>query len=178
MKLIDELKRDEGLRLQSYRCIKGKLTWGYGRNLDDVGLNKAEVEALLKGFVTDSNPNFKIKGETAAKLLDKYGSKQYAEYLLENDMKTAVEEVGKAFPFYHELNEPRKEVLANMVFNMGLPRFLKFDKTLKAIKRQDFKEAARQMLCSKWQKVDFKNNPKSRAAMMAKIMETGEELCS
>lgn len=45
--LLPQLKRHEGLRLKPYRCTKGKLTIGYGRNLDDVGITDAEAEQLL-----------------------------------------------------------------------------------------------------------------------------------
>jgi lysozyme len=45
--LLDQLKRDEGLRLTPYRCTAGKLTIGYGRNLEDVGITKDEAEYLL-----------------------------------------------------------------------------------------------------------------------------------
>jgi lysozyme len=45
--LLDQLKRDEGLRLTPYRCTAGKLTIGYGRNLEDVGISKEEAEFLL-----------------------------------------------------------------------------------------------------------------------------------
>ena len=41
------LRRHEGVRLKPYRDTVGKLTIGVGRNLDDVGLSPAEVEALL-----------------------------------------------------------------------------------------------------------------------------------
>jgi len=37
----------EGLRLKPYRDTVGKLTIGYGRNLDDVGISKLEAEVLL-----------------------------------------------------------------------------------------------------------------------------------
>ena len=33
--IFDQLKRDEGLRLTPYQDSVGKLTIGYGRNLDD-----------------------------------------------------------------------------------------------------------------------------------------------
>jgi lysozyme len=46
--LVKELARDEGLRLKPYRCTAGKLTIGYGRNLDDVGITKDEAEYLLR----------------------------------------------------------------------------------------------------------------------------------
>ena len=46
--LIADLKRDEGLRLKPYRCTAGKLTIGYGRNLEDVGVSEGESEHLLR----------------------------------------------------------------------------------------------------------------------------------
>ncbi len=39
---------NEGLRLQPYRDTVGKLTVGIGRNLDDVGISRAEAEFLCK----------------------------------------------------------------------------------------------------------------------------------
>lgn len=45
--LRDQIMRHEGLRLKPYKCSAGKLTIGYGRNLDDVGLRKAEAVLLL-----------------------------------------------------------------------------------------------------------------------------------
>lgn len=38
----------EGLRLKPYRCTAGKLTIGYGRNLDDVGITKTEADMLFE----------------------------------------------------------------------------------------------------------------------------------
>lgn len=46
-KLVDQLKRHEGFRSQPYKDTKGKLTIGYGRNLDDVGISKEEALSLL-----------------------------------------------------------------------------------------------------------------------------------
>lgn len=42
-----DLKRDEGLRLKPYYDSVAKLTIGYGRNLDDVGISEIEAEILL-----------------------------------------------------------------------------------------------------------------------------------
>lgn len=50
-KLKDQLTRHEGLRLRPYRCTAGKLTIGYGRNLDDVGISKEEAEYLLENDI-------------------------------------------------------------------------------------------------------------------------------
>lgn len=49
--IIDQLKRDEGLLLKPYKDSVGKLTIGYGRNLNDVGVSAAEAEAMLASDV-------------------------------------------------------------------------------------------------------------------------------
>jgi lysozyme len=49
--LVDQLKRDEGVKLKPYRDSVGKLTIGVGRNLDDDGLTMAEVEMLLQNDI-------------------------------------------------------------------------------------------------------------------------------
>ena len=36
----EQLKQDEGWRLKPYRCTAGKLTIGYGRNIEDKGITK------------------------------------------------------------------------------------------------------------------------------------------
>lgn len=50
-KLIAQLLTDEGLRLKPYKCTAGKTSIGCGRNLDDVGISKAEAMALLENDI-------------------------------------------------------------------------------------------------------------------------------
>lgn len=45
---LDAIKVHEGLRLKPYTCPAGKLTIGYGRNLEDNGLTHEEAEILLR----------------------------------------------------------------------------------------------------------------------------------
>lgn len=45
--LYRQLREDEGLRLKPYRCTAGKLTIGYGRNIEDVGISEDEAEIML-----------------------------------------------------------------------------------------------------------------------------------
>jgi len=47
MDIVEQLIRDEGLRLKPYRDSVGKLTIGIGRNLDDVGITQEEACYLL-----------------------------------------------------------------------------------------------------------------------------------
>jgi lysozyme len=48
---MQELVRDEGVRLKPYRCTAGKLTIGVGRNIDDRGITNAEAMYLLNNDV-------------------------------------------------------------------------------------------------------------------------------
>jgi len=48
--LLKQLERHEGLRLKPYRDTVGKLTVGYGRNLDDRGISEDEA-----GFMLDND---------------------------------------------------------------------------------------------------------------------------
>ena len=54
MTLREQLERDEGLRLKPYRDSVGKLTIGYGRNLDDRGITKDEAALLLAHDLADA----------------------------------------------------------------------------------------------------------------------------
>ena len=45
--LKNNVKRHEGLRLKPYKCTEGKLTIGYGHNLDDNDIPRIVAEDLL-----------------------------------------------------------------------------------------------------------------------------------
>ena len=45
------IKKHEGLRLKPYKCTAGKLTIGYGRNIEDNGITESEAEMLLNNDI-------------------------------------------------------------------------------------------------------------------------------
>lgn len=51
LRLLEQLERQEGVRLKPYRDSVGKLTIGCGRNLDDVGISAEEADYLLANDV-------------------------------------------------------------------------------------------------------------------------------
>lgn len=101
--------------------------------------------------------------------LDDVGiTEEEARYLLKNDIQKAVAEA-KRFPWYAKLNNPRKQAIIDMIYNLGASRFLGFKKMLAALEAGDYEAAAREMLDSKWaQQVG------RRATELAEIMRTGE----
>jgi len=77
-------------------------------------------------------------------------SKEEAYYMLENDVWATVNACKSVFPWFDELTEDRQRVVANMVFNMGMHRFLGFIKMIGALKGGDYETASKEMLDSKW----------------------------
>jgi len=57
---IEQLKEHEGFRAKPYRCTAGKLTIGYGTNLD-AGVTEEEADKLLEMDIDEIEDVFKAK---------------------------------------------------------------------------------------------------------------------
>lgn len=91
-----------------------------------------------------------------------------AEYMLANDLTTA-ERLCEGMPAYLDLSPVRQAVLVNMCFNMGAPTLREFKRMFSALVRQDYGEAAHEMLDSTWAR-----QVGARAERLAKQMKTGQ----
>lgn len=67
------------------------------------------------------------------------------------------------------LDPVRRAVIIDMLFNLGLPKLLKFKNTLAAIRAGDWEAAAQGMERSKWYQ-----QVRIRAVELVKMMRTGE----
>lgn len=120
---------------------------------------------------------FKVYKDTKGILTIGYGrnlegrgiTQEEAEYLLTNDVKEFTDAVNKKYKWVHDLTEPRKWVIYNMAFNMGMGTLSKFINTLKAIQEGRYADASKGMLESRWAK-----QVKGRAIELSKQMDTGE----
>lgn len=101
-------------------------------------------------------------------LEDKGLSEDEIDYLLDNDIAAVLKEC-ESLPYWDDLCMARKMVVADMVFNMGLPRFTGFVMTNRALNSGDFDEAAEEMKDSKWYRQTGR-----RARKLVRIMKTGE----
>jgi len=97
-------------------------------------------------------------------------SKKEGIYLLDNDMFWVEKEISNRFPWFSELNDSRKAVMMNMVYNLGMPRFQYFIFTLRAIEQRDWQAAAREMLDSRWA-----DQVGQRAKDLSYMMRTGTQ---
>ena len=106
-------------------------------------------------------------------LEDKGISRSEANFLLKNDIIAADWELQRTMTIFSELCEARKAVLIDMVFNMGLSRFMGFRKFREALITRNFNQAAEEMIDSLWfRQVGY------RAERLAQIMRHGEIISS
>jgi lysozyme len=71
-------------------------------------------------------------------------------YLLNNDLFRADKEARSLFAGFDRLSDARKAVLISMVFNLGQTRLAGFQRLREAVKEQDWEQAAKEMLDSRW----------------------------
>jgi lysozyme len=152
---IDKLIEHEGLVLTVYQDSLGIDTIGIGRNLEDRGISKEELDYM-------DIPSMAVVYEHGITEAD-------ARYLAENDVQIVEEELVRAHPCVDKLDSVRQLVLMDMAFNMGVPRLCKFKNMWNAIHNEDFPNAAKEMLDSRWA-----IQVKSRATKLANAMHNGE----
>ena len=136
-RLSNRIKKHEGYSRRAYLDQLGNLTIGYGHLIR----NKEEFETGKK---------------YSKKLLNK---------LFNKDLYITITNYNKVFS-KNELPSKVEEVIIEMFFQLGLNKFLKFRKMIKALKNKNFLKASEEMRRSKWNKQDPK-----RVDTLAKIMK-------
>lgn len=91
-------------------------------------------------------------------------SKAAWEFVFEEDFKEAHFQAAK-YPWFHRLTPERKQVIVNMMFNLGPNGFGTFKKMIAALEREDYEAARFEMLSSLW-----RVQVGSRATELAKMM--------
>jgi len=76
-------------------------------------------------------------------------SKAVSRLMLKEDIQSVVDD-SRTLDYWHNLDSVRQLVVADMVFNLGLSRFLKFVNLNKALTIQDYNLAAVEMKDSRW----------------------------
>lgn len=79
-------------------------------------------------------------------------TKEEAYYLAGHDIDGVERDLDRDLPWWRQMTEARQRALANMCFNLGLPKLLEFKVTLAHLKAGRYVEAAREMMDSKWAK--------------------------
>ena len=124
--LINQIKYDEGVVLEVYKDHLGYDTCGVGH-------------LLVKG-----NPEYGSPVGTPI-------SESACDNYLKLDLQVAWDECKILYqPWFKDFPQEVKEILINMMFNLGRPRLTKFKNFNKAVMRKDWKSAAVEGRDSLW----------------------------
>lgn len=89
-------------------------------------------------------------------------------FMLTNDLDDRLNALHSRIYWFERLDDPRKGVLVNMSFQLGVDGLLKFRNTLELVKQGKFHEAADEMMDSTW----ARQTP-NRAARLSEQMRSG-----
>jgi GH24 family phage-related lysozyme (muramidase) len=135
-KVIDLLTRHEGLRAYTYRDTKGKLTIGYGFNLDAPGA----AERCAAAGVDYNAVCFGGHGITQAQ----------AQALLDEGITVATDAALCTVVGFLDMPEVVQLVVIDMLFNMGRNKFQTFHRMILALEARDWRQMVEEMRDSDW----------------------------
>lgn len=156
-----QLELHEGIRTRQYIDTEGHPTIGIGRNLDAKPFDQRERAVI-------GDRDLVRIGLTAGEI----------GMLFRRDVADAIAQLDRHLPWWRTLDEVRRRVLVDMMFNMGpgAPNaggLLSFRNTLEHIKSGRYQAAADGMAASKWAR-----QTKTRADRLIRMMRTGEDWTS
>lgn len=125
--LIKQLKFEEGLRLHAYFCTAGKKTIGYGHNL--------EARPTLEGN----------------KIPDTI-TEDIADVLLHHDIADTMVLLKRAWLEFDTLRGARQDACINMAFQLGIAKFMGFQKMRAHLIKGEWQGAYDEALNSYWSK--------------------------
>jgi lysozyme len=124
-KLREQLEIDEGVVHEIYLDHLGLPTFGIGH------------------LVVDSDPE---NGQPVGTPVDESRCIE----AFESDVETTLSECKLLYPDFDDLPEEVKQIIANMMFNMGRPRLSKFKGMKRGVDARDWNAAADEMVDSAW----------------------------
>ena len=139
-RLLQSVKKHEGYRNKVYLDTLGKRTVGVGH-------------LCVEDFWEDN----------------KEYEEKFLMTILEHDLQTAIKGADRVLVECPVLDDLAKEIIIEMVFQLGETGVSKFKNMIKALKIPDYQTAAIEMLDSKW----AKQTPERAAVMSSEMVALG-----
>jgi len=143
-KLREELASDEGCKYEVYLDHLGLPTFGIGH------------------LITKDDPEY---GKDVGSVVEQ--SRVQSAFNL--DITVTLEDCQRLYKDFNDLPEEVQLIIANMMFNLGRPRYSKFRKHIQAVMDGNWQESANQMRDSRWYR-----QVTNRAERLCKRMEEVE----
>ena len=77
-------------------------------------------------------------------------SERRVEEAFDKDIQSVIDDCQRLYSNFNAMPEECKQITANMMFNMGLPKMKAFKKMNAAIEDEDYIKASEEMVDSKW----------------------------
>jgi lysozyme len=132
MNVAELIREHEGRHVVPYLDSLGIITWGIGRNVQDVPFSSDEL-ALISPLV---------------------------DLMFENDLRRARHDLVDNFPWFVGLDEVRQAACIDLRFNCGPGGFRGFKKFCAAMMRRDWLLAAEELRDSKWYRQVGRRGPR------------------
>lgn len=142
MNLFEVLKFEEGYRSEPYYCSEGYPTIGIGTK---IGPKSAPLASY----------QFSV-------------SEKVAKAMLEDDVSLIFASL-RTYDWYINSGLDRQVIITSMCYQMGVAGVMKFRNMIASLERQDWEEAAKQALDSRW----ARQTPE-RAKRHAEVLRTGD----
>jgi hypothetical protein len=113
------------------------------KNIPTIGIGFNLIEAGAKKRIENLGYNYNkvVSGKQRI-------SNIHIDTLFLEDVKTSVKEAKSVFSNFDSLPDNAASVVTKMIFQLGLPRFKGFKEFIKAVKKQDWDKAAKEILTS------------------------------
>ena len=138
------------------------------KNIPTIGIGFNLKEAGAKKRIEDLGYNYDkvVSGKEPI-------SNLHIDTLFLEDVKTSIKEAKSVFSNFNSLPDNVASVVTKMIFQLGLPRFKGFKNFIKAVKKQDWDKAAKEILTTtdkrgKTSKSPFHKQVPARANRLAK----------
>lgn len=145
--LVQDLERDEGIRLKAYRDSRGIWSIGVGHNIEADPQMLPKVNELQTEGITQSQ----------------------VDDLLAEDIGRSKARLDQLLPWWRQLNDPRQDVMVNLAFNLGPDKFSTWHHTLSDIEAGCFTAAKVDLENDE----PWASQVHARAVKLATQMETG-----
>ena len=141
--LLEVIKKEEGSKMKDGKHIP----------------YRCSESVLTIGYGLAIDPDIPGAGITEAQ----------ATMLLETSVNQFLVELHNRLPWYKEQPEPIKIALANMAYQLGVPKLLQFKKTLDHIEHGRYAMAAAECKNSRW----FQQTPKRAQRLIDRAIQVG-----
>tara|TARA_R100000935_G_scaffold37565_1_gene58630 strand:- start:1229 stop:1672 length:444 start_codon:yes stop_codon:yes gene_type:complete len=123
--LIAQLEIDEGVVEEVY--------------LDHLNLKTVGIGHLCR----KSEPEYDMEVGTPV-------NRERIDELFEEDIQSVISDCNRLYPDFDNLPEEAKQIICNMMFNMGLGRLSAFKGMKRGVDAKDWQSAADEMVDSRW----------------------------